>query len=128
MNEMVEANGPVLIVENEPLVREAMEDILGASGIIAIGTANGPEGIEAYANQKDDISLVILDMRLPGMDGPAILEALRQINPGVKAIVSSAYDEKEILRGFNGEPVSSILKKPFDAEDLLSTVRQVLSS
>ena len=128
MNESAEPEGPILIVENEPLVREAMEDILGASGIVTIGTASGPEGIEAYADRKDEISLVILDMRLPGMDGPAILKALRRINPGVKAIVSSAYDEREIRRGFNGETVSSILKKPFDAEDLLSTVRKALRS
>jgi CheY-like chemotaxis protein len=105
-----------------------MEDILDASGLLAIGTGSGPEGIEAYASRQDEISLVILDMRLPGMDGPAILKALRQINPGLKAIVSSAYDEKEIRRGFNGERFCSILKKPFDADDLLSKVNQVLNS
>jgi len=119
--------GAVLIVENEPLVREAMEDILDASGLSAIGTASGPEGIETYSNRQNEISLVILDMRLPGMDGPTILKALRRINPGLRAIVSSAYDEREIRLGFNGEPVYSILKKPFDAEDLVSTVRHALS-
>jgi two-component system response regulator (stage 0 sporulation protein F) len=76
--------------------------------------------------RQQEIALVILDMRLPGMDGPAILKALRRINPSLKAIISSAYDEQEIKRGFNGEPVSSILRKPFDAEELLSTVRTAL--
>ena len=127
MSESGGTEGTILIVENEPLVREAMEDILDSGGLNAIGTASGVEGIEAFTSRQDEISLVILDMRLPGMDGPAILKALRQINPGLKAIISSAYDEKEIRRGFNGEPVCSILKKPFDADDLLSTVRQVMS-
>jgi DNA-binding NtrC family response regulator len=119
-------NGAVLIVENEPLVREAMEDILTAGGLNAIGTGSGQEGIAAYMARQQEIALVILDMRLPGMDGPAILKALRRINPSLKAIISSAYDEQEIKRGFNGEPVSSILRKPFDAEELLSTVRTAL--
>jgi len=120
-------NGVVLIVENEPLVREAMEDILTAGGHNAISTGSGQEGIAVYLDRQQEIGLVILDMRLPGMDGPAILKELRRINPGLKAIVSSAYDEQEIKRGFNGESAISILKKPFDAEELLSSVRTALA-
>jgi DNA-binding NtrC family response regulator len=119
-------NSSVLIVENEPLVREAMEDILDASGFKPIATGSGLEGIAAYKAKRDEIALVILDMRLPGMDGPEILKALRGINPCVKAIVSSAYDEHEIRQGFNGEPVTRILKKPFNARSLLDSVREAL--
>jgi CheY-like chemotaxis protein len=120
-------NGSVLIVENESLVREAMEDILGSSGFTAIATASGEEGVAAYRAQKENIDLVILDMRLPGMDGPEILRALRVIDPTVKAIVSSAYDEQLIKQSFNGEPVASILNKPFSAEMLIACVRDALA-
>lgn len=120
--------GSVLIVENEPLVREAMEDILDSSGFKPIATASGREGIAAYIAQQDSIELVILDMRLPGMDGAEVLRALRVINPQLKAIISSAYDEHIIRQGFNGEPVASILKKPFNADSLLASVREALDS
>ncbi len=119
--------GSVLIVENESLVREAMEDILGAYGLKAIGAGDGPEGIATYQAHQQEIELVILDMRLPGMNGPEILKVLRKINPGIKVIISSAYDEKEIRRGFNGEPITSILKKPFSADSLLSSVQTVMA-
>jgi CheY-like chemotaxis protein len=119
--------GAVLIVENEPLVREAMEDILGTEGLTTLGACDGLEGIATYQARQDEIELVILDMRLPGMDGPDILKALRQINPGIKAIVSSAYDEHMIKRGFGEIQFNSILEKPFSANALLSSVRTVLN-
>jgi len=119
--------GSVLIAENETLVREAMEDILSAGGMTTIGTANGQACIEAYRARQEEIALVILDMRMPGMSGPDILKALRQINPAVKAIVSSAYEEQEIRQGFNGEQISLILRKPFSAETLLTSVSDVLA-
>ena len=115
-------NGTVLIVENEPLVREAMEDILSADGLKAIATSNGRDCIATYRAWKHEIELVILDMRLPGMDGPSILRILRGINPSVKAIVSSGYDEQAILRGFGNQVVAGILRKPFSADALLATV------
>ena len=119
--------GAVLIVENEPLVREAMEDILGTEGLNTLGACDGLEGIATYRARQNEIDLVILDMRLPGMDGPAILQALRQINPSIKAIVSSAYDEQMIKQGFGKIPYISILKKPFSADALLSSVRTAIA-
>jgi two-component system cell cycle sensor histidine kinase/response regulator CckA len=118
--------GAVLIVENEPLVREAMEDILGTVGLTILAACDGREGIATYQARQDEIELVILDMRLPGMDGPDILKALRQINPGVKAIVSSAYDEQMIKKSFGEVQFTGILEKPFSADALLSSVRAVL--
>jgi CheY-like chemotaxis protein len=119
--------GAVLIVENEPMVREAMEDILGTAGLTTLAACDGLEGIATFRARQRDIELVILDMRLPGMDGPDILKALRQINPVIKAIVSSAYDDQMIRKGFGQIPYSSILKKPFSADALLSSVRAIMA-
>jgi len=119
-------NGSVLVIENEPLVLEALEDILDLVGLHVVSAEDGEEGIAAYQEHLDEIELVILDMRLPGKDGPDILKALRAINPSVKVIVSSGYDEEEVAQRFMGQQPILILKKPYDAETLLAKVNSVL--
>jgi DNA-binding NtrC family response regulator len=119
-------NGSVLVIENEPLVLEALEDILDLVGLHVVSAEDGEEGIAAYREHLDEIELVILDMRLPGKDGPDILKALRAINPSVKVIVSSGYDEEEVAQRFMGQQPILILKKPYDAETLLAKVNSVL--
>ncbi len=117
----------MLVVENEPFMREAVGDILDSVGIRVFSAKDGHEGISTYLSNKEKIDLVILDMRLPGLTGAEILQMLRSINPLVKVIVASGYDEAEIKRQLKGQPTSSILRKPYNAETLLSTVRNALS-
>lgn len=116
----------VLVVENEPFMREAVEDILDSIGIEVFSAQDGHEGIATYLSNKEKIDLVILDMRLPGLTGAEILQMLRSINPLVKVVVASGYDEQEIERQLKGQPTSSILRKPYNADTLLSTVQTVL--
>ena len=118
----------ILVVDNEQLVREALIDILDTIGVHVISANSGREGIDTYQDYHNSIDLVILDMRLPGMDGPEILKALRAINPEVKVIVSSGYDEEEIERRFHDQSPTFILKKPYDAEKLLRVVQRVLAN
>lgn len=119
--------GVVLVVENEPFMREAVEDILNTIGIEVFSAEDGHEGIATYISNKDKIDLVILDLRLPGLTGAEILRMLRAINPLVKVIVASGFDEQEIERQLKGQPTASILRKPYNADVLLSTVQAVLS-
>lgn len=118
--------GSVLVVENEQFMREAVEDILNSIGIDVLSAEDGHEGIATYLSNQDKIDAVILDMRLPGLSGAEILQMLRSINPLVKVIVASGYDEQEIQRQLKGQSASSILRKPYNADMLLSTVQAVL--
>lgn len=117
----------VLVVENEPLVREALKDLLDLVGLRVIGARTGNEGVDTYRALHKEISLVILDMRLPGMNGADTLKALRAIDPSIKAIVSSGYEEDEVAQFFEAEPPTSILKKPYNADALLSKVRDAFA-
>lgn len=119
--------GSVLVVENEPFMREAMEDILDTIGLKVIGVGDGQEGIDTYVTNQDKIDLVILDMRLPGMGGAEILRKLRTINPLVKVIIASGYDEQEVRQQIPDYQSVSFLKKPYNADVLLSTVERFLA-
>ncbi len=118
--------GPILIVDDERLVREALVDILEAVGVPSLAAANAREGIQLYRNHHQEIELVILDMRLPEMDGMRVLHSLRHINPTVRAILSSGYDVRDIDHQFLDDPFVHVLQKPFDMNGFLQAVNCAL--
>ena len=118
----------VLIVENEPFVLNAMEEILATVGFVLICAYDGAQGFAAYKERSSEIDLVILDMNLPGMAGPEVFQAMQGVDPHVKVIVSSGYDEFEVVKRFGNHQSMQILKKPFNAQMLIDKVQTVLSS
>jgi DNA-binding NtrC family response regulator len=118
----------VLIVENEPFVLNAMEEILATVGFKLICAYDGTLGIAAYKERSAEIDLVILDMNLPGVAGPEVYQAMQGVNPHVKVIISSGYDERDVMERFGNQRPTSILKKPFNAQMLIDKVQTVLVS
>lgn len=118
----------VLIVENEPFVLEAMEEILASVGFQLICVRDGSGGAATYKERSGEIDLVILDMNLPGMTGPEVYQVMQRINPDVKVIISSGYDKRDVVARFGELKPTSILKKPFNAQMLIDQVGSVLSA
>ena len=97
-----------------------------ALGYTVITAAGGLEAIDTYRSRKDAIDMVILDMIMPELSGKATYEALKEIDPHVKALLCSGYsvnsEVSEILqRGCNG-----FIQKPFDLATLSFRIREVL--
>jgi two-component system cell cycle sensor histidine kinase/response regulator CckA len=116
----------VLVVDNEVFVLEALEAILDSAGLVSISAKSGKDGVTIFQERHQEIDLVILDIHLPGMDGVEVLQSLRTIKPGVKVIISSGYDESDILRQLGSQPGARILKKPYNARMLLDCVSSEL--
>ncbi len=114
----------VLVIDDQDTVCEAVVDILDLESIPVITALSGQEGIDIYCERQAEIGLVILDLSMPGMNGHETYEGLHKINPQVPVIVSSGYDEKEVLRRFNGTGLVGFLKKPYNLVALLETVKQ----
>lgn len=115
-----------MVVENEVFVLEALEDILGSAGLVSIGARSGLDGVSIFENRHQEIDLVILDLHLPGMDGVEVLKSLRTIKPDVRVIISSGYEERDVIRQLGDEAPASILKKPYNARTLLDRVQTEL--
>jgi CheY-like chemotaxis protein len=122
----------VLIIDDELLVREAMTDILELAGGRVIVAPNGREGIELFKAHRAEVGAVILDLLMPVLNGEGALRALRAIDPQVKVILSSCYDEAEVIRHLGGEEGGEkptiFLQKPYDANTLIEAVRAVLGA
>ncbi|MCP4429210.1 MAG: response regulator [Chloroflexi bacterium] len=111
----------ILVIDDDPIVCEVVTDILEIEDIPTIIALNGQEGLEAYRQRIDDISLILLDLTMPGMNGEETLRALRQINPQAQIILSSGY-EKATSEYFTELGAAGFLQKPYSLVTLLGMV------
>lgn len=89
---------------------------------------DGAEAVAQYAQHKDEVKAVLLDMMMPIMDGPAAIRVLESMNPQVKIIAASGLAEnaRQPSVSANGS-VRAVMAKPYTAEKLLRTISAILS-
>ena len=109
----------VLVVDDEESIRSVALSMLGRYGYEVILAEDGAQAVKIYNEHREKIAVVITDMAMPVMDGPATILALREMNPAVKIIVSSGHASTGGVRHF--------IPKPYTAELLLTTVAAVIN-
>jgi PAS domain S-box-containing protein len=118
----------ILVVDDEIAVRQITQQTLEAFGYRVVLAADGAEAIAIYALQGSEIAVVLTDMMMPIMDGPATIHVLCRMNPTVRIIGASGLSSNgQIVRSTNAS-VSHFLPKPYTAEMLLKALKQVLSA
>lgn len=116
---------PILIVDDEPIVRESLRDWLVDAGYEVQTAKTGEEGLEILENQE--IGLVILDVRLPGKTGIRVLEEMKQMKPDVKAIVITAYASPQMQDEAMKLGALQYMTKPIAPDKLEKLVKKALS-
>jgi PAS domain S-box-containing protein len=122
----------ILVMEDTPLVREVLSGMLGKLGYRVVECAVGEEAVRLYSEAlatSDPFALAILDLTIPGgTGGVRTMELLREIDPGVRAVVSSGYTQDPVLADYHRYGFTSSLSKPFTIEVLGECVSAVLST
>ena len=120
----VQGNGEwILLIEDVAAIREITQKTLESNGYQVLTAEDGPEGVAVFAENMDKIELVITDMVMPIMDGPAVIRALQRIKKDLKVIgMSGRTDEINNLK----KKKIPFLQKPFTAQLLLEAVDKVL--
>ena len=118
----------ILVVEDEAGVGNLVVRRLNMLGYDALVAVDGEEGVNTFRERLNDIDLVMLDFKMPKMDGAEAFEELMRINPDVKVILSSGYTEDVVLEIFPGPRPSGILHKPYDMETLKAELGRLLGS
>ena len=108
-----QGSGTILVVDNEEVVRSVARAALERSGYSVLLAENGTQGIELFRGAAGKISLVLLDMTMPGLSGHDTFLGLRQIRPDIKVVLSSGYDEQEARQRFAGEGLAGFIQKPY---------------
>jgi signal transduction histidine kinase/CheY-like chemotaxis protein len=117
----------ILVVEDEPDVRELACEFLTVSGYSVLEARHGVEALEVFARHSGRIHLVLSDMVMPKMGGAELTNRLRTLRPGTKVLLMSGYSEYS--NGPQGQIPSQtlILQKPFSLRTLVEKVRDVLA-
>jgi PAS domain S-box-containing protein len=110
--------GLVLVVDDDPMIRMLAQAQLVKLGYEVIDACDGVEAIEAFRKRTDTISLVLLDLSMPGMDGWETLAALRALRSDIPVVIASGYDEAQAMQGLTTERPQGFLHKPYRLADL----------
>ncbi len=122
----------ILVMDDEPFIRELAVEMLEFLGNRVAVAANGAAAIEAYVNameSADPFDMIILDVTVPGgMGGPETLTEIRKLDPGVMAVVTSGYSSDPLLADFRSHGFVNRLEKPFSIDQVRNVINQVLET
>ena len=116
----------VLLVDDEEFLCDIGSQILIRAGYTVLTATNGRGALDLYRNQKSDVSLVILDLIMPGMGGKECFQELMNINPQVRVILSSGFLSNGTTEEATVLGVRGLVEKPYNMRQLLQLVRDVL--
>jgi signal transduction histidine kinase/ActR/RegA family two-component response regulator len=122
----LKGGGVVLVIEDEPQLRQLAERMLALLGFEALTAKDGMEGVEVFREHQDQIRFVLCDLGMPRMDGWATLAALRKLAPGIPVILASGYDEASVMSGNHPEWPQAFLSKPYGIQELREAIRRVV--
>jgi CheY-like chemotaxis protein len=117
----------ILLVEDEPMVRDLVKSILQANGYLVLEAEQGLEAIRMVEQHAEPIHLLLTDVILPdGMSGRDIAQHVTSLYPDLKVLYMSGYTDNAIMEHGVLDPEVNFLQKPFHSVDLLYKVREVL--
>lgn len=116
----------VLLVDDEASIREVTRAALQRFGYEVITAEDGTQGLAQFLLHRESIRVVISDMSMPGLDGPAMVRALRAVAPEVCVVGSSGLAANELIARARDAGVQHFVPKPYTAEVLLATLHRAL--
>jgi two-component system, cell cycle sensor histidine kinase and response regulator CckA len=122
------ASETILLVEDEPSVRELISEYLNRAGFKVLEAINGSDGLEKAKSHPGVIHLVITDIVMPGMGGRQLAERLKQTHPETRILFMSGYTDDAVVRQNITERQNFFIEKPFQLHSLAFKIREVLNS
>ena len=114
----------MLLVEDEEPVRNVARIMLNRLGYAVIEAKDGAEAVEIFKQHQNEICCVLSDLTMPFMDGWETLTALRNLAPDIPVILSSGYDESQVMAGERPERPNVFLGKPYQLKRLGEAIRR----
>ncbi|NGY87598.1 response regulator [Bacillus megaterium] len=114
----------ILIVDDQYGIRILLTEVLQKEGYTTFQAANGFQAIDITKEQAPD--LVLLDMKIPGMDGIEILKRLKRHDETIKVIIMTAYGELDMIQEAKDLGALTHFAKPFDIDEIRKVVREYI--
>ena len=117
----------VLIIDDDDAIRALSEWVAVRAGFRVLTARDGPEGLECFRDNRQEIGLVLLDLTMPRMTGAEVVSALHQMGANVPVILITGYGE-ESVRDDERIGVKAVLQKPFTPDALRAVLREHLEA
>jgi PAS domain S-box-containing protein len=116
-------SGLVLVVDDEAVVRQTARAALQRYGYTVVSAEDGQSAVDLFREMSERISVVLLDMTMPGLSGEQTLRELQSIRPDVRVVLTSGYHESEAIRRFTGRGLAGFIQKPYTAAQLAERIK-----
>lgn len=116
----------ILIVDDDDRIRDISQQMIEMGGYKVLTAPSGEEALKIYHLRKNEISLIILDLIMPGMGGKRCLRELLRIDPDVRVLVASGFSSNDLTFDEKEAGARGFVRKPYDAKDILGAIRNVL--
>lgn len=116
----------LLIVDDEPLITDLFTRAMTKRGFQVLSAVDGESALAIVKSRASDLSLVITDMTMPGMDGIALAQALEHVAPSLPVLIATGYDA-DISQMHPPANVVDIVQKPYQTTALFDTIRTIVS-
>jgi PAS domain S-box-containing protein len=123
--ERVEEGATVLVVDDEPAVREVAKTMLEKAGFKVLQAADGEIGVKIYQQRSPEICAVLLDLLMPRMNGELAFDEIRRINADAQVVLCSGFSEQEAIRRFANKGLAGFLQKPFQMDLMISLMQKI---
>ncbi len=117
----------VLVVDDEPKVRQMVVQVLKMQGYQVVAAASGEEAVEVFRERGAGIALVLLDLIMPGMGGEAAFDALRELAKDVRVLLTSVAAQETVGQRLIRQGAKGMILKPYTSDALLAAVREALN-
>ncbi len=101
--------------------------MLESFGFKVVIACDGRQALTAYGEHRTEIVGVLMDLTMPHLDGEETFRELRRIEPNVRVLLMSGYNEQDAIARFVGKGLAGFIQKPFNIDDLKASLRAILS-
>ncbi len=122
-----QGKGTVLLVDDDETVRAVGRQMLERLGFKVLTANDGSQGVASYHEHTAEIDCVLLDLTMPHMDGEETFREMRRIHSGVRVILSSGYNEQDVIQRFAGKGLAGFIQKPYTLEPLRAAIQKAFA-
>lgn len=128
MDELKTGTGTILLVDDEEIITDVGKEMLQRLGYQVLVAENGAEAVEIFGKHRNEVILVILDLRMPGISSEETYDRLKENDASVKVLLSTGWFEDDRVDALLKKGCNAMITKPFNIQQLSEKIHEVISS
>ncbi len=122
-----QGSGTVLLVDDEEIIQTTGKEMLERIGFSVLTASDGEEALRILKQSDNGIDCILLDLTMPRMNGEECFREIRKIKNNVRVILSSGYNEQDVIQRFAGKGPAGFIQKPYQMDNLRMKLKEIFS-